>query len=48
MNKEIANELFMLISKLNDEQIEKFIVRFHQELNEEHELPNGLCHHQNL
>ncbi len=48
MNKEIANELFMLISKLNDEQIEKFIVRFRQELNEEHESLNELYHHQSL
>ena len=48
MNNELKNELFMLISKLNDEQVEKFIVRFHQELNEEHELPNELCHRLNL
>lgn len=48
MNKETTNELFMLISKLNDEQIENFIVRFRQELNEERELPNELSHHQNL
>lgn len=48
MNKEINNELLMLISKLSEEQIERFIVRFRQELNEEHELPNELYHHQNL
>lgn len=28
-------ELFELISKLTDEQIEQFTVRFHQELSEE-------------
>lgn len=48
MNKEIANELFMLISKLNDEQIENFIIRFRQESSEEHELPDELYHHQNF
>ena len=48
MNKEINNELLMLISKLNEEQIEKFIVRFRQELSEEHEPLNELYHHQNL
>ena len=48
MNKEISNELLMLISKLNDEQIEKFIDRFRQEMNEEHEPLNELYHHQNL
>lgn len=48
MNKEISNELFMLISKLNDDQIENFIVRFRQELNEEHELPNEFYPHQNF
>lgn len=48
MNKEISNELFMLISKLNDEQIENFIVRFRQESNEGYELPSEFYHHQDF
>lgn len=37
-------ELLELISKLNDEQIEEFIFRFRQELNEEHEGQDLFCH----
>lgn len=38
-------EIFELISKLDDEQIEKFLIRFRQELNEEHEAQDLSCHH---
>ena len=46
MDNCLAKELFNLISKSNEQQINEFIDRFHQELNERCELPNGFYHHQ--
>lgn len=39
-------KLYQLIKHLSDEQIEKFITLYHQELNEEYELPGVSYHHQ--